>query len=239
MIPDWQLPNGVDRGLWDYLHSEEMVAGYDAAMNESFLARVDITFCREQFAQPGRIIDLGCGTGRLAEALCPLGFEYVGVDLSDEMLKAARHRAIPNAEFVNANLIDLKPFADHNFDCAACLFSTLGMIRGEENRLLALQSMLRVLKPGGRLVLHVHNRWCRTLGVRRWFKSDFTMPQAYGGAPLTIHHFTRVSITRLLKRVGFEVQTIKPISDSADWLLTVRWPQSFRAYGYLIAADKS
>ena len=33
MIPDWQLPAGVDRGLWDYLHAAEMVA-YDPAVGE-------------------------------------------------------------------------------------------------------------------------------------------------------------------------------------------------------------
>ena len=45
MIPDWQLPPGVDRGLWDYLHSGEMVRGYDGQVAASrhpdkFLARV-------------------------------------------------------------------------------------------------------------------------------------------------------------------------------------------------------
>ena len=33
--PDWQLPPGVDRGLWDYLHSTGMVAGYDDQMAAS------------------------------------------------------------------------------------------------------------------------------------------------------------------------------------------------------------
>ncbi|MFO0825053.1 MAG: hypothetical protein U0792_18345 [Gemmataceae bacterium] len=32
MIPEWQLPPGVDRGLWDYLHADDMVAGYDEQM---------------------------------------------------------------------------------------------------------------------------------------------------------------------------------------------------------------
>ena len=35
MIPDWQLPAGVDRGLHDYMNSTEMVGGYDEAMNGS------------------------------------------------------------------------------------------------------------------------------------------------------------------------------------------------------------
>ena len=36
MTPDWQLPPGVDRGLWDYLHSGEMVSGYDEMTDRAF-----------------------------------------------------------------------------------------------------------------------------------------------------------------------------------------------------------
>ena len=36
MLPDWQLPPGVDRGLWDYLHADDMVAGYDEFSTRSY-----------------------------------------------------------------------------------------------------------------------------------------------------------------------------------------------------------
>jgi SAM-dependent methyltransferase len=170
MIPDWQLPPGVDRGLWDYLHAGDMVAGYDAQMRASPLAAADVAWCEQAFPTPGRLVDLGCGTGRLAIHFARRGFECVGVDLSDEMLSQARANATAagvSVEWRNANLVDLADLPDAGFDYAACLFSTLGMVRGAENRAKVLGSAFRVLKPGGRFVLHVHNRWFRGLGARR------------------------------------------------------------------------
>src|ERR1043166_3179225 len=111
MIPDWQLPPGVDRGLWDYLHAAEMVAGYDDQMRSSPLAAADVAFCEAAFPTPGRRVDLGCGTGRLCLHFAAKGFECVGVDLSDEMLAKAAMKspgmAIPGLSFLKANLVDL------------------------------------------------------------------------------------------------------------------------------------
>jgi len=93
MIPDWQLPPGVDRGLWDYLHAAEMVRDYDEQMAASPLARADVESCEAAFPTPGRLVDLGCGTGRLCVHFATKGYECVGVDLSDEMLAKARDNA--------------------------------------------------------------------------------------------------------------------------------------------------
>lgn len=239
MIPDWQLPPGVDRGLWDYLNSGEMVAGYDWQMAVSPLAAADMEFCSRHFPSPGRLIDLGCGTGRLARHFAENGFDYLGVDLSDEMLAKAREHAHPSATFQKANLVDLDGIPEESFDWAACLFSTLGMIRGEENRRNALLAARRVLKPGGVLALHVHNRHFHGLGIRRIGRREQTMPQAYGGAQLTLRHYSRTEIVRLLTDVGFAVETIVPVGRATgghlgwDWLLPAA-----RAYGYLFAARK-
>ena len=80
-VPDWQLPPGVDRGLWDYLHSGEMVRGYDGQMAASPLATADVAFCERVFETLGRLIDLGCGTGRLCVHFARKGFNCVGVRL--------------------------------------------------------------------------------------------------------------------------------------------------------------
>jgi hypothetical protein len=62
---DWQLPAGVDRGLWDYLHSPDLARSYDDYLAGSSLPRVDEEFVARHCPRPGGLIDLGCGTGRL------------------------------------------------------------------------------------------------------------------------------------------------------------------------------
>ena len=88
------------------------------------------------------------------------------------------------------------------------------MVRGAENRAKVIANAFRLLKPGGRFVLHAHNRffrglgWKRVLGQRvktllgRADAGDITMPQAYGGAPLTLHHFTRRGGDGMLENGG-------------------------------------
>ena len=247
MIPDWQLPAGVDRGLHDYMHSGEMVAGYDAMMAASPLAAFDVEYCTKWFPLPGRVVDLGCGTGRLARALVPLGFEYVGVDLSEEMLAVARglfpsppagegSGVRGNATFIHANLIEL-PASLPTADYAACLFSTLGMVVGEHNRQAVAKNVFGLLRLGGRFVLHVHNRHFGGLGVKGWVTADITSKQAYAGAPLTIHHFTKAEAVRLLEAVGFRILDVTPVGTAGvlrkPWLLPTT-----RAYGWLIAAER-
>ena len=238
-LPDWQLPPGVDRGLWDYLHSEEMVAGYDRQMAESPLAAADVSFCETTFPTPGTLIDLGCGTGRLAIHFARRGYTCTGVDLSEVMLQQARANAEQagiKVTWLTANLLDLSAIPAGSFDYAACLFSTLGMIRGDEQRQTALRQFARLLKPGGRLVVHVHNRWFRILGWRRFRSADLTMPQAYGGAPLTLHHFTRGEITRMLTAAGFTVTDTRTLNRDSR-LGTLPWFGSGSIYGYLLSAE--
>ncbi len=244
MIPDWQLPPGVDRGLWDYLHSGEMVAGYDEQIAASPLAAADVRFCEAAFPRPGRLIDLGCGTGRLCVHFAAKGYDCVGVDLSDEMLAKARATGA-RVEWVRGNLVDLAGVADASFDYAACLFSTLGMVRGTANREAVLRSAFRALRPGGVFVLHVHNRRFRGLGWKRIVGQelrallgradvgDVTMPQAYAGAPLTLHHFTRGEATGLLRKVGFVVREVQAVGDTG-----VSPTTQFGTYGYLLLAER-
>lgn len=249
MIPDWQLPPGVDRGLWDYLHSEEMVRAYDEQMAASPLASADIAFCERAFPTPGRLVDLGCGTGRLCHHFASRGYDCVGVDLSDEMLGRARENMgqLP-VRYLKASLVDLAELPDASFDYAACLFSTLGMVRGQDNRAKVLANACRLLRPGGRLVLHVHNRWYRGLGLKRLagefvrtlferpYAGDVTMPQSYGGAPLTLHHFMQHEARMMLWEAGFA--TLETLELGPDGR-RAGWPRTLRAYGSLILSERT
>jgi ubiquinone/menaquinone biosynthesis C-methylase UbiE len=255
--PDWQLPAGVSRGLWQYVHDDAIAQGYDANLGDSALVTVDCQFVQQHCRKPGRLIDLGCGTGRLAIAMARCGHWALGVDLSAPMLRVAGDKATAagvHVERVQANLVELGGLDDASFDYAACLFSTLGMIAGAEQRRCVLAHVYRLLRPGGVLVLHVHNRWFNFWNPqgRAWLLRDIVrsltgragagdcrMPPHGDMPPLALHLFTRREALRLLRGAGFTIREIRPVSLTVDGKL--RWPRWFgwlRAYGYLLAAEK-
>jgi SAM-dependent methyltransferase len=261
MVPqspaDWQLPPGVTRGLWSYLHDEDLAHCYDTELAECALLNVDRLFAEQHFDRSGRLIDLGCGTGRLLLPFARRGYWVLGVDLSEEMLKVASAKALAASapvHLLRANLVELEGIGSETFDYAACLFSTLGMIAGVEARRRVVAHAFRLLRPGGKFILHVHNRgfsfwdphgrrWLLGDTVRRLLRragvGDRLMPAHDGLPPLTLHLFTRREAVRLLRAAGFHLAEVRPVSLRADGRL--RWPGWFsglRAYGYLLAAVK-
>jgi SAM-dependent methyltransferase len=254
---DWQLPPGVTRGLWDYLHDPGVAHGYDASLAGTPLSSLDEQFVLRHCPEPGRLVDLGCGTGRLLVALARRGYWVVGVDLSPEMLAVARAKAAAEdlpVHLLRANLTELDALAPASFDYAACLFSTLGMVLPAAMRRRAAAHAFRLLRPGGRLILHVHNRWfnARDPAGRAWLlkdllglrgpgleRGDRAMPVHQGIAGLTLHLFTRREAVALLTDAGFRVLEVRPISLRPDGRLPAGWWFGpLRAYGYLLAAER-
>jgi SAM-dependent methyltransferase/DNA-binding HxlR family transcriptional regulator len=96
------------------------------------------------------VADLGCGTGALTAELAPRVRKVVAVDRSAAMLRAARRRveALPNVELHEADLAAL-PLEGGRCD-AALLVLVLAYL---EDPLPALREAVRILRPGGRLVV--------------------------------------------------------------------------------------
>lgn len=96
-------------------------------------------------------LDVGTGTGDLALELCRQGASRViGVDFSSEMLAAASGKAAARGADVSWALADALrlPFPDGAFDCVTSAF----LLRNLADLRAGLAEMVRVLKPGGRLV---------------------------------------------------------------------------------------
>ena len=103
------------------------------------------------------VLDCSCGTGQLAVGLAGRGLQVVATDASEAMV----HRtAALSEEFrapVRAVRADWQELPDHfdddTFDMVFCVGNSLHHAEGARGRVAALESMSRLLRPGGRLVL--------------------------------------------------------------------------------------
>ena len=117
---------------------------------------------REMFAddlqlRPGdRVLDVGCGPGRLAmvfaERVAPTG-SVDGIDPAAEMIKRATARARRHEMPVTFQVAVAQqlPFSDATFDAVACTLALHHV--ADDDQLMAVQEMYRVLNPGGRLLI--------------------------------------------------------------------------------------
>lgn len=102
----------------------------------------------------GKVLDVACGTGDMVIELAKRGCTVTGIDLSEEMLSLARQKTASanfQSSVFNLQLADAEslPFPDASFDAVTCAFG----VRNFEHLEQGLKEMLRVLKPGGRLVI--------------------------------------------------------------------------------------
>lgn len=108
----------------------------------------------------GRVLDLGCGTGRHAIALARRGFQVTGADVGEWALERAASRAAAAGAEVRWRRLDLLrdlpwPWEDGAFDAVVCLQSFGWGTDNQQLRLL--REARRVLAPGGPLVLDHSN----------------------------------------------------------------------------------
>ncbi|HEX7730948.1 MAG TPA: methyltransferase domain-containing protein [Terracidiphilus sp.] len=109
-------------------------------------------FYRRVGAQPGqKLLDVGCGTGQLALIAARAGVETTGCDIAPNWLACARERA--KQEHLNVRFeegdVEALPYADGQFDVVASLVGAMFAPRPE----LAASEMIRVCRPGGRIVM--------------------------------------------------------------------------------------
>lgn len=172
----------------------------------------------------GKIIDLGCGSGRnMIGALLEKDFgekEYYGVDVSTNQLKAAeksaKERGI-NAKFFKSGADKLpENFKDEMFDYGLFI-ATLHCIEDEEKRLNALKEFYRVLKKDGEGLISVWNS-CDERFKDVNCHGDIYMSWKKDGKEYMRYYYlyTQEELISLIESVGFKVIKIKTNLDNKD-----------------------
>jgi SAM-dependent methyltransferase len=111
-------------------------------------------YVTERLPPPARVLDVGCGTGVLAQRLAGRGYDVVGLDPSKGMLEVM-HRRAPELEAVAGSATEI-PFAEGEFDLALSVAAMHHIAEPAAVR-RALEEMVRVVRPGGLVAVWDHN----------------------------------------------------------------------------------
>jgi demethylmenaquinone methyltransferase / 2-methoxy-6-polyprenyl-1,4-benzoquinol methylase len=180
--------------------------------------------------RPARILDLCCGTGDLAILLARLAdyaVEIHGLDYSLPMLERAERKAASLAgkkklKFIRGEA-DQMPFPSAFFDCAGISFAFRNLTYKNPLAAAHLSEILRVLKPGGRLVIvessqpesrvmraldHFYCRWY-VARVGKWLSGNQGAYQYLASSASAF--YTPAELKELLINSGFVSVTYRPL----------------------------
>jgi 2-polyprenyl-3-methyl-5-hydroxy-6-metoxy-1,4-benzoquinol methylase len=148
-------------------------------------------------ANLGRVLDVGCGNGKLLDALSRRSSELTGIDASAAAIELARKR-VPKANLMVADVQHTLPFSDAAFD----IVFMLDVLEHLQSPVRAVSEAGRVLRPGGRLAITTPNANSPMRYVRgkNWFGvADPGHVSLY--TSFTLSHLLERSRLRILRRL--------------------------------------
>lgn len=141
--------------FWDEMSQVEEVDYDDEMINR--LLRFKAIQCH----LPGvrKILDVGAGTGAFSIPLARMGFDVVHLDLSDEMIKAAKDKAadLTNIRFVKQDAACLDVFEDNEFDLVLCFDGAISFSGRKAGNVIS-----EICRVGKKVMLSVSSKSCMT-----------------------------------------------------------------------------
>jgi 2-polyprenyl-3-methyl-5-hydroxy-6-metoxy-1,4-benzoquinol methylase len=163
----------------------------------------------DQYVKPGsKIIDLGCGTGRIVDTMNPATHDYLGIDCSKEMIDAAK-KLFPKYKFICDDILNVVQPVEL-FDVVLLMNNVVDMLNPYERRLSVFNLCKTYLNSNGVLIYSSHLSKDANWGY---------CSEDYHGA--TVHTY-RAAFSQLcaeIEGLGFEICIAARDyrSKNADW----------------------
>jgi ubiquinone/menaquinone biosynthesis C-methylase UbiE len=220
-------PQASYKNFWDDKAATAVGAmgAVDGSADESVLALTGTYTARQVTAAlnlgpASRVLELGCGVGRIGSQLAPKVAFWHGVDISDNMVKVASERlaAFTHVKVTPLTRTVLDGIEDASLDAAYCVAVFIHM--DKEDWYLYLEELQRVLKPGGRIYFD-HWNLAHPVGWRRWYMEAAEYRRHGQGQRKDVarNQFTTPEETRqFVAQAGFEL--LQLLTDS-PWVQAI------------------
>lgn len=182
----------------------------------------ELKFLKEYAREGSKVLDIGCGNGRLSDMFQNDEIDYTGVDFSEKLISIAKEERGENGTFIQADALKL-PFKDNSFDTVFSI-AVLHHIPSKENRVRFVSEAHRVLNPGGVCVLtvwntlqrkfikiHIVNSLKKIFGLSKLDIGDIIIPFGKNKRQRYIHSFTKKSLRKLFEKNDFSNISIQKI----------------------------
>jgi len=175
---------------------------------------------KSYLSQDSSVLEIGCGTGSTGVQLAPVAGQYLGTDISEEMISIARAKAaadnLSNAAFdvssVAAAIAGTWPVD------VVCAFSILHLVRDLEK---ALQGIHSRLPGGGLLISKTPCLGSMGLAMRGVLRLILPAMQMLGKAPF-VRSLTVAELERVIEDAGFEIVETVPSPKGAHHYVVAR-----------------
>ncbi|MBU4216491.1 class I SAM-dependent methyltransferase [Candidatus Parcubacteria bacterium] len=183
-----------------------------------------------------KMLDAGCGNGRLLEAFAGKKIKYLGIDQSENLITLAQ-KQYPESEFAVADILDLGKINELDFDFVYSI-AVLHHLPDQELRINALRQMKNKIKDDGRIIISAWNLWAnkknkkliwkyfflKLIGKNKMDFGDILFHWKNEAEDVSkkryYHAFTKWELTRLVKKSGLKIE--KLYKDEYNYYLVLK-----------------
>ena len=207
---------------------------YDEVMDDQlYLDWLEFT-CRHLKKNQQELLELACGTGILSVELANLGFNVVGLDLSEDMIKLANKRIDPEDEglsFMTGDMLELKE--KNKYDAVTCYSDSICYMSDEKQVEKVFQGVYNALNETGTFIFDVHSTYQIEEGFSEYsyhYQTDefaFLWESYPGEEKLSIEHFLTFFVSdkegkferfdELHEERTYEIETYKTLLKEAGF----------------------